>query len=321
MLGADTLAGPVIGASRRTASARWADVGWHRLSRACVVMQLLLLAASVPLYRAVGLDVRWSTDRGFLTFVGLLAALWAALQLVPGDSCARRRLADATAAAILFLTLIQITAPMQYGALALGRPFVDPWLDRADRAMGIDVAQLAAWTSEYPRLVSTLNAAYNTLAPQLLVPLVLLPVAGDREALWEYLWHLHIVLGGALLCLALWPVMHSFTYRHYAPLVAPALVGHLSTQIRELHAGRFHVLGLQDMQGLISFPSFHAAAAFAVTWSLRRRPIWIWLPIVLLNAALVSATVLLGIHYAIDLVGTAILLAVSLVLYRSARAG
>jgi membrane-associated phospholipid phosphatase len=316
MVAADTLARPAIRAPRRTGSVQWADFGWHRLSRACVVLQLLLVAASVPLYRAVGLDVQWSTDRAFLTFIGLLAALWAALQLVPGDSRARRRLADATAAAILFLTLIQITAPMQYGALALGRPFIDPWLDHADRAMGIDVVRLTAWTSQYPRLVSGLNAAYNTLAPQLLVPLVLLPIVGDREALWEYLWHLHIALAGALLCLALWPAICPFTYRHYEPLVAPALVAHLTTQIRELHAGRFHVLGLQDMQGLISFPSFHAAAAFAVTWSLRRRRLWVWLPVALVNAALVSATVLLGIHYAIDLVGTAILLAVSLVLYR-----
>ena len=64
-------------------------------------------------------------------------------------------------------------------------------------------------------------------------------------------------------------------------------------------------LTLQDMQGLISFPSFHTAAALAVTWSLRRQRFWIWMPIALVNVGLVSATVFLGLHYVTDLIGTA----------------
>ena len=282
----------------------------------CLGLQVLLFGASLVLYRVTGLDVRWSTDIGFFTCIGLLVALWGGLTMWPGGSASRHRVAEAVAALVLFLSLIQITAPLQYGALALGRPFVDASLDRADRWMRIDVAQLAAWTAQYPSLVATLNATYSSLAAQLLVPLVVLPLAGDSDALWEYLWHLHVSLVGALVCLALWPAICPFTFRHYNPLVSPALVQHLTTQIRDVHAGRFHVLGLHDMQGLISFPSFHAAAAVAVIWALRRQRVWVWAPVALVNVGLVSATVLLGIHYATDLAGTAALLAASLVLYR-----
>src|SRR5438477_1410910 len=322
MLAPRTLTRPLVfdrasSAGRGRSSAFvWADVGWQRLSQVCFGLQLLLFGTSLALYRATDIDVRWSSDVGFLAFTGALLAAWAALLAVPGDSIRRRRWAEGLVAAVAFLSLIQITAPMQYGMLALGRPFVDVWLDGADRWLGIDVARLTAWTAQFPWLVWALNVTYNSLAPQLLVPLVVLPRAGDRKALWEYLWHLHVSLIGALMCLALWPTVYVFTYRHFDPLVAPAMVEHCMRQLWALHAGRFHVLTLQDMQGLISFPSFHTAAACAVTWALRRQGRWLWMPFALMNVGLVRATILLGLHYATDLLGTAALLCASLAMYR-----
>ena len=294
----------------------WADVGWHRLSRLCLGLQVLLFGTSLVLYRVTDIEVRWSTDVAYLALIGGLLVAWIALLAAAGNSVPRHRVAEGVAGIILFLTLIQITAPMQYGALALGRPVVDAWLDAADRSLGIDVAQLTAWTAQFPWLVTVLNASYNSLAPQLVVPLVLLPLAGDRRALWEYLWHLHVSLIGALICLALWPTVYVFTYRHFDPLAAREMVERCMTQLWALRAGRFHVLRMQDMSGLISFPSFHTAAALAVTWAVRRQSRWIWMPIALVNVGLVSATVLLGLHYATDLLGTAVLMGASLVMYR-----
>jgi len=295
----------------------WADVGWQRLSQVCLGLQVVLFGTSLALYRATNIEVRWSSsDVAYVALIGALLAVWTALLAVPGDSITRRRVAEGVAAAILFLSLIGITAPMQYGALALGRPFVDAWLDTADHWLGIDVAQITAWTAQFPWLVSALNVTYNSLAPQLIVPLAVLSLAGDRPALWEYLWHLHTSLIGALLCLALWPTVYVFTYRHFDPLVAPAMVESCMTQLWGFHAGRSHVVSMQEMQGLISFPSFHTAAALAVTWSLRRQSRWIWLPIALINVGLVSATIFLGLHYVTDLLGTAVLLGASLVMYR-----
>jgi membrane-associated phospholipid phosphatase len=304
------------GERRWISALSWEDFSWWGLPQVCLVLQILLFGTSLVLYRVTDIDVRWSTDLGFLAFIGMLVALWIALIALAGRRVLLRRFAEALAATILFLSLIQITAPMQYGALALGRPFVDAWLDRADHWLGIDVAHLTAWTAQYPRLVSTLNMSYDSLAPQLLLPLIVLPLSGDRRALWEYLWHLHVSLFGAIICLALWPTVYVFTYRHFDPLVSPAMVEHCMNQLWNFHAGRSHTLTSQDMQGLISFPSFHTAAAVAVTWALRRQRRWIWMPIALLNVGLVSATVLLGLHYATDLIGTAVLLAASLVVYR-----
>jgi hypothetical protein len=312
-----TLTRPLLFDRGRSAAFRWADVGWQRLSQVCLGLQVLLFGTSLALYRATSLEVRWSSsDSAYLVLIGALLAAWMGLLAAPGDSIPRRRVAEGLAAAILFLSLIGITAPMQYGALALGRPFVDVWLDSADRLLGIDVPRLTAWTAQFPWLVSALNVTYNSLAPQLVMPIAVLSLAGDRKALWEYLWHLHVSLIGALTCLALWPTVYVFTYRHFDPLVAPAMVESCMTQLWGFHSGRSHVVSMQNMQGLISFPSFHTAAALAVTWALRRQSRWIWMPIALINVGLVSATILLGLHYVTDLIGTAALLGASLVVYR-----
>jgi membrane-associated phospholipid phosphatase len=326
MFESPTLASPVFTAGRTSLSgvSGRAEYGWHRVSAICLALQGLLLGSSLVLYQATDLDVRWSSDVALLVLIGALAALWTALLVIPGDSTARRRLADGAAATVLFLSLIQITAPMQYGAIALGRPFIDAWLDTVDRWLGVDVPGVTAWTAQYSWLVAVLNVTYNSLVPQLLLPLVVLPMTGDRDGLWEYLWHLHVSLIGALICLALWPAVTPWVYYQYDPLVAPALAQHVKVQILALHAGTFHSLTLQDMQGLISFPSFHTAAAVVVTWSLRRQRRWLWMPVALVNIALISATVLLGLHYVTDLLGTVVLLAVSLAMYRrwlSAREG
>jgi hypothetical protein len=311
MFGSRTLPHPVVVTDRVSA-----EYGWHRLSCACLASQVVLFCASIVLYRATAIEVQWSSDDALLVLIGALASLWMSLWFLPGDSTVRRRVAQGAAATVLLLSLVQIVAPMQYGALALGRPFIDPWLDHADHWLGVDVAGLTAWTAQYGWLVAVLNVAYNSLVPQLLLPLVVLPLTADWDRLWEYLWHLHVSLIGALACLALWPTVYVFTYRHFDPLVAPALVQHVMAQVWALHAGTFHTVVLQDMQGLISFPSFHAAAALAVTWSLRGQARWMWMPVALLNIGLVSATVFLGLHYVTDLVGTGVLLAGSAVIHQ-----
>jgi membrane-associated phospholipid phosphatase len=66
---------------------------------------------------------------------------------------------------------------------------------------------------------------------------------------------------------------------------------------------------------MISFPSFHVAGALMVTWAFRRRHRWL-MGLGLLNARLVAATVLTGAHYAIDVVATAAMFAVSIGLWR-----
>jgi len=68
-----------------------------------------------------------------------------------------------------------------------------------------------------------------------------------------------------------------------------------------LRSGATRVVQLGDLEGLITFPSFHAASALLFTWAawpFRRLRWWI----VGLNVLLVASTPIDGAHYAIDLV-------------------
>jgi hypothetical protein len=301
---------------RTEARATLADLGWHPLARLLAAVQVGVLLASLMLYRAVGLTVHWASDWLFVVLVGIVLLLWLTGIKTPGRSRRDWRLADSSAAVVFFLTLFQISAPLQYGAIALGRPFVDATLAAVDRSLGIDVPALVNWTAGHVRLTWVLQSAYATFVPQLVLAYVALAIVGHRKQLWELLFHLHVCILGAVLCLAIWPAQCVFTFLHFQALEPEVFIGPVVSQIADLHAGHFTQLSLDQMAGLISFPSFHASGACAVTWALRRMPIWVWLPVLLVNVTLIAATVLLGLHYAADLAGAAVLLAMSALLYR-----
>jgi hypothetical protein len=71
----------------------------------------------------------------------------------------------------------------------------------------------------------------------------------------------------------------------------------------------------EDMEGLVSMPSFHFAGAVMVTWAMRRSNIWL-AALIPLNFTLTAATVVTGSHYVADLVGAAAMCGFSLWLYR-----
>jgi membrane-associated phospholipid phosphatase len=75
------------------------------------------------------------------------------------------------------------------------------------------------------------------------------------------------------------------------------------------------VVRFDDLDGLVSFPSFHVMGAILVTWAFRRRG-WILIPLMMLNTGLVISTVITGEHYVVDVLATIPLFAASLAAYR-----
>src|SRR5262249_48360851 len=67
----------------------------------------------------------------------------------------------------------------------------------------------------------------------------------------------------------------------------------------------FRSIPLDNLEGLITFPSFHTAGAIMFIWALRKVP-YVRRPALALNAALLAATLIDGTHYFIDLVGGAV---------------
>jgi membrane-associated phospholipid phosphatase len=75
------------------------------------------------------------------------------------------------------------------------------------------------------------------------------------------------------------------------------------------------VVRFNDIEGLVSFPSFHVAGALLVTWAFRHRQ-RIFIPLIVLNTGLALSTVITGEHYVVDVLAAVTLVAVSVALYR-----
>jgi hypothetical protein len=220
---------------------------------------------------------------------------------------------DLILAVFLMVLLTNIASPAQYAAVALKRPLIDGWLAAADGALGVHVPSLVEWTRAHPTVDVLLTTCYFSLLPQL----VLAPVAAalllrDRRRLWEYVFYFHFCLIMTLGCLAAFPAACAFTYYGFESTLNQM---RFLNQFQALRDGAFAAVRFDDLEGLISMPSFHAAGAMIVTWTFRDHRRWL-LPVALLNIGLLAGTVMSGEHYVVDVLATGAVFLASLGAYR-----
>ena len=295
------------------ALARELPVGFRVLMLAASVEGVLTLS-TIPFYRSAGLTVAWATVVPHVLLLTAMAALFGYFVCVPG-SASERGLSDAVLVTFLLLLLTNIASPAQYLAVTLRRPLIDAQLAAADASLGVRVASLAAWTSAHPVAANLLRISYFTLLPQFLLPILVLGIwSADRERLWESCFHFHFCLIVTLACLALWPAACAFTHHGFPSVINQSrFVSHF----QGLRQGSFHIIRFDDLEGLISMPSFHVAGALMVTWVLRgyRR---VFYAVVLLNICLILSTFMTGAHYFVDVLATFLLFGLSVATYRYA---
>lgn len=291
------------------ATATWADVGCHRVAGLLLGLQIVGLVLELILFRVTGLTLVWSSGVAIMVAVAVAMAFWTYFACLPG-SMREWIFPEAAVVLALMLTSALIGPPMQYAAVALRRPLIDPWLAAGDASLGLSVAALVEWTAQFPWLVTVLRWAYGSLLIQLFVPVFLLPVLNDREALWEYAWHFLVCSAITVTCLAIWPAACVFSYERFTPLLDPTRFVQHFVGVR---SGTLTVIDFDHLEGLVSVPSFHVAGAWMVTWAFRRS--WLWFPLALVNVLLSAATMFLGFHYGVDLLATAAMVAVSLLLF------
>ena len=288
-----------------------ADLGFHRLALLLFAMNAAVVVATLPFYGAYGLKIDWSTFTPSLVAIGFAVVGWVAHRSSPGRP-SEWPVAESFVAFMAIAVAFSVVTPAQYLAVALDRPLADPWLARADAWMGISVPEAVRWTSGHPWLTGILAASYYSLMPQFIAPIVVLGLFyRDRDALWEYAFNFHFCLLVTLLGLALFPAACAFTYYGFESLIEQErFIRHFEA----LRNGTFTLLQLQELEGLITFPSFHVAGGLMVTWVFRRYPKMFALLLVL-NVLMIASTVLLGPHYAIDIVASTVLFVVSAWIY------
>ena len=291
------------------------DLGLNRLACGCLIAQAAVLALTVVVYRTHNLSIVFDHETVVAAALpGICFVIWMSCVISPGP---RRAWITAEAALAFFMmhAITWIVAPGQYGALAIGRPFVDEALAHADAAVGIDVSDMLAWVQQHPRLLNLLRRAYGTLSLQILLAIPVLRLLREREAMWEFVFHFHFCLIVALIASALWPVAGPYQWFAYT---TPMDLARVVTQVNGFHDGTLTVVRWAELDGLISNPSFHTATGLFATWAVRKRW-WLVAPMTLLNGLLILATFLMGIHYVMDTLAGGLLFGASLFAYRIAE--
>ncbi|MDX6805736.1 phosphatase PAP2 family protein [Terrihabitans rhizophilus] len=285
-------AATVQGTTFRTEQTRHPATPIFLAAGAILVVDLVWLAAS-----GIALEVQ-----GFGVAALVIAALAAAgafwTRVKPEPVLAGMALSTAGLGAFTIAIAV-----LHYLAAALGRPLFDDQLSAWESGLGFDWPAYIAWIEQHETLAHLLAQAYHTSGPQVGLVVVALSAAREFDRLWAYVRMFCITLAVAIGVSALFPA--EGPYAHYGVaagldrLETVGAVWHLQP-LEALRNGTLQTLALTDIRGLVTFPSFHVCLALLTVWALWRIPA-LNLVALLVNAAIVVATLSAGGHYLPDL--------------------
>jgi hypothetical protein len=290
-----------------------AAFGVHKAAGYLLLIQAGLLSLTIAAFWWTGLSYAWHEAYFRAAATLVIAGLWLVQVVMPGKHPREWVIAEAILVLGMLATLTMIGSPFQYAAVALKRPLVDSWLAAADAALGIHVPAIVEWTRAHPSIQLFLSSAYHSLLPQFVLPIGVIGCwYRDRQALWEYAFHFHVCVVVTLLSLAAWPAACAFSFYGFDSLLDQTrFIRHFDG----FRAGALTVVQPSDLEGMISFPSFHVAGALMVTWAFRRHAAW-FVSLLVINGWLIAATFMTGAHYVVDIVATGGMFAGSLWLWR-----
>ncbi|MGN7125159.1 phosphatase PAP2 family protein [Methylorubrum thiocyanatum] len=301
---ADPAAGPPAGstadastASRlRRMSAGLASPGrgfWGLVAVLIVLDALWLTAAGIRL-----------APPGLLAMSGAVAVLLGLALLFSAVKPEPKLRAMALSSAYL-AAFTTAAAVLHYLSATLALPFADPALARFEAALGFDWRGWVGFLADHPDLSWPLALAYHSSGPQVGLVVIALSAMSRVARLWAYARLFTLALLAAIAVSAVFPAIGPYAY--YAPQAYPQ--GHIETvgalwHLDALHAlrdGAMSTLALSEIRGLVTFPSFHACLAVLTAWALAPVPV-IGPLALLLNAAIIVATLGAGGHYLPDVV-------------------
>lgn len=205
---------------------------------------------------------------------------------------------------LMILPLVALT----YLAATANFPLADDALARADGLIGFNWEAANAWVDSYPILAEVLRLCYQSIQWQFFAVLFFVSVKRPGEVNGEFIWNFLVTL---LLTTAIATILPALGH---GGAVAMSAVDAL----REVRGGGWTRFDLRATDGIITFPSFHAALGVLFVHSIRheRRALWVALP---LNALMILSTPTAGGHYLVDTIAGCLTACLSIALVRPIR--
>jgi membrane-associated phospholipid phosphatase len=184
-----------------------------------------------------------------------------------------------------------ISAPLTYILARANLPLVDAQLGAMDHVLHFDWFIMRDWVEQHPVIHDVLQWAYFTHINQCWILIVLGSIWFPGRCNVELIWCFMLSL---LICCAVSVVTPALSMGGDASSYLPIL--------KSLRAGEPMILDWNRLEGIVSFPSFHAALATIYIYASRHR-IWALIPFTALNTLMLASTPPIGGHYLTDVLG------------------
>jgi membrane-associated phospholipid phosphatase len=203
----------------------------------------------------------------------------------------------------IFLISI-LGALLAYGAAASGLPYRDAELLAADRWLGFDPHDYLNFIYARPWLAMLCPVVYLSMVYQPVIVFIVLTLTRRISRLHDFAVALVVSLVITIAIFALFPALGWYGYLGIDPAAYAGLplfwnfVPHLDA----VRNGTLHAIPLGDLRGIISFPSYHTAAALLAVWAVWPVRFVRW-PMLVLNVLMVASAPVEGAHYLVDVMG------------------
>jgi membrane-associated phospholipid phosphatase len=231
--------------------------------------------------------------------LALAAAGWFYTRWRPDE-----RLASGCFSTAQVIAFASVGAPLSYLAASANLPLLDHVYDAIDRAMGLDWKAMLGWMNAHPILFDALRPIYLSLTFQMTAAVLCLAFTG--RFVWLRVYTLAFIFA-ALITIAMSAVLPAIgVWPHYGLTAtdSPHVLPTVSTSWPVLHGvrdGSFRALVAVGSEGIITFPSLHAALAVILIFALWPIAKLRWV-ILAVNSVMLVATPIDGSHYFIDVI-------------------
>jgi len=201
---------------------------------------------------------------------------------------------------VLYLVITCVCGVLAaYALQRLAFPLRDEFLTRADLALGFHWLDFARWVDRHARVQAILHFAYDSIAFQIALPVIVLAVAGRINALRTYILAFSIAFITTIITSATMPAagpigMIDRSTFDILRFTGATPIDHL---VRLREAGPLVMTEFPG--GIATFPSFHSTVAVLTPLALRAHR-WLVLPLIVFNAAMLAGTLTEGAHYLVD---------------------
>ena len=271
-----------------------------RLAGVLLAILVLGVGALFAILTATGM----SLDAGFAKFVML-----ASLLLAVAGYCRFRgldwRLTD-SALAVAFVTIsLLLCGLVSLTGLRLGFPVADAILSRGDALLGFDVGNVTHFVAVRPVLAAVLERAYIWSGPLCALAVLWNLAKGERVRMWHVAATIGIAMQVTAIVSIFFPARGASAHLGLDSLQGHGLPYGAGTyavdSFMHFYTGTDLLVRLEDLNGIVRFPSFHTAMALVIVQGFAQSRLrW---PAVIWGALTILSTIPMGGHYVTDLLG------------------